>query len=509
MFAPPVLKPKPTRPWQLRELPKLRLGSDPWENEADRIADRVMHLPGPSAEAASSKRESGQSGGGSGQPLDPALRAFFEPRFGFDFGRVRIHADGDAAATAAAIRARAFTAGADIAFARGAFAPGTEEGRKLLAHELAHVAQQGAAHKNREAGCASLAGEIGALPTIHMPLQTKDDPNQVPQTVDPTGKLSSGKTESSKGPGVWRIPIHDLRGDKTAWAVALLPNVHLPADENAAVDVLLHFHGFGAGYRMLKPDESDFAGVLKPGQLRDVDLYEMEQQLLSLAQKAKYILAVLPQGSDRSNFGDLSKQSSAYLKEVFQRLVADGHLPKGASPGNVTVSGHSGGGVAATTAASERVASGGRQDLLLFDAINFACVEKEQQEIKGVKQVNKDGTPKMTCKRCGSNEYTTVKNWVIDRIRSDAKTLISQKNLKASGTHFRGFTHAAVDPKANSCSYGHWYGLLKDDIDKAIADLKADADVTAQLHENFQVKSVPGGHEDVLAHDSLKAALAS
>ena len=103
----------------------------------------------------------------------------------------------------------------------------------------------------------------------------------------------------------------------------------------------------------------------------------MEQQLLSLAQaRRKYIIAVLPQGSNRSRFGDLSTQSGAYLKEVFARLIADGHLPNGTYPGNVTISGHSGGGVAASTAVEERGAHGGRQDLLLFDAINSKCVEE-------------------------------------------------------------------------------------------------------------------------------------
>jgi hypothetical protein len=131
-----------------------------------------------------------------------------------------------------------------------------------------------------------------------------------------------------------------------------------------------------------------------------------------------------------------------------------------------------------------------------------------QEEVKGVKQVNKDGSPKMTCTRCDSNEYRTVSKWVTDRIRSDAKLQVSSKNLKEFGTRFRGFTHAPVDVKQSTCSYGHWYALLQADIDKAIAGLKASADVAAQLHENFQVKSVPGKHEDVMAHGSLEAALA-
>jgi hypothetical protein len=77
-----------------------------------------------------------------GRPLDAGTRAFFESHFG-DLSGVRIHDAEEAAATAAAIGARAYTVGADIGFAPGEYAPGSSEGKKLLAHELAHVAQGG------------------------------------------------------------------------------------------------------------------------------------------------------------------------------------------------------------------------------------------------------------------------------------------------------------------------------------------------------------------------------
>jgi hypothetical protein len=77
-----------------------------------------------------------------GQPLTPAIRAEMEARFGQDFGNVRIHIGGDAAASARAINARAYTVGSNIAFASGQYAPDAAPGRQLLAHELAHVVQQ-------------------------------------------------------------------------------------------------------------------------------------------------------------------------------------------------------------------------------------------------------------------------------------------------------------------------------------------------------------------------------
>lgn len=86
--------------------------------------------------------ESIQALRGGGQPLPAKERAFFEPRFGRDFGNVRIHADASAAQAAGAIGARAFTIGNDVAFGTGQYGPGTEHGRRLLAHELTHVVQQ-------------------------------------------------------------------------------------------------------------------------------------------------------------------------------------------------------------------------------------------------------------------------------------------------------------------------------------------------------------------------------
>jgi len=77
-----------------------------------------------------------------GQPLDQATRNFFEPRFGYDFSNVRIHSDSRAAESARAINALAYTVGHDVALESSQYAPRTDWGRRLLAHELTHVVQQ-------------------------------------------------------------------------------------------------------------------------------------------------------------------------------------------------------------------------------------------------------------------------------------------------------------------------------------------------------------------------------
>lgn len=78
-----------------------------------------------------------------GRPLDASTRSFMEPRFGHEFGGVRVHTDAKAAESARAVNAQAYVVGQNTVFASGRYAPGTSAGRRLLAHELAHTVQQG------------------------------------------------------------------------------------------------------------------------------------------------------------------------------------------------------------------------------------------------------------------------------------------------------------------------------------------------------------------------------
>jgi hypothetical protein len=80
--------------------------------------------------------------GGGGAPLDPAARKWFEARFGRDFSDVRVHTDEHAAQSARAVNARAFTSGEHITFDAGQYAPHSDRGQRLVAHELTHVVQQ-------------------------------------------------------------------------------------------------------------------------------------------------------------------------------------------------------------------------------------------------------------------------------------------------------------------------------------------------------------------------------
>jgi hypothetical protein len=146
---------------------KLAIGAsnDPLEQEADRVADQVMAAPVHSAvsgappliqryarqtidglDAAPASVDRALAG--SGRPLEPVLRHNMEQRFGQDFSRVRVHSGTTAEQSAWDVDAQAYTAGHNIVFGAGRFAPGTREGRRLLAHELTHVVQQSGAEVN-------------------------------------------------------------------------------------------------------------------------------------------------------------------------------------------------------------------------------------------------------------------------------------------------------------------------------------------------------------------------
>lgn len=140
---------------------KLTMGAsnDPLEKEADRIVDQVLAAPAnpavsgaplhiqrftgqPSALAGTVPASVDHVLAGSGRLLGPALRQDMEQRFGYDFSRVRVHSGGEAEQSAREVNAHAYTVGHDIVFGAGQFAPGTRDGRRLIAHELTHVVQQ-------------------------------------------------------------------------------------------------------------------------------------------------------------------------------------------------------------------------------------------------------------------------------------------------------------------------------------------------------------------------------
>jgi len=159
---------------QLRRRLKIGRTDDPAEAEADHAAEKVVRMPEPvqsregiaqkvtgrfqtsghkEAQALQMERSETYADArqeapsiihevlrSTGQPLGASTRHFMEPRFGHDFSQVRVHTDARAAESASAVGAHAYTVGKNVVFGRGEFAPTTSSGRRLIAHELAHVA---------------------------------------------------------------------------------------------------------------------------------------------------------------------------------------------------------------------------------------------------------------------------------------------------------------------------------------------------------------------------------
>ena len=98
-----------------------------------------------------------------GRPLDPATRAFMQPRFGHDFSSVRVHTDSRARASARAVNALAYTVGQDVVFGASSSPPHTSTGMELLAHELTHVVQQCSSGLGVQAHGLELAAPEGPL----------------------------------------------------------------------------------------------------------------------------------------------------------------------------------------------------------------------------------------------------------------------------------------------------------------------------------------------------------
>lgn len=209
---------------------KVSQPGDIYEQEADQVAERVMGMtvPEPSsadeAETSLVGRESEQGGtgaaaeqpgvssafgSGEGQPLDAATRAFMEPRFGYDFSKIRVHSDRLAAESAQNISALAYTVGQDVFLGEGAYAPETSEGKRLLAHELTHTLQQ------RATGALDQAEQKTSVLATPAPLvQRQEDPttNAAPPNAGNLDQQYQHALQQARQTGNWQDAAEKLNG---------------------------------------------------------------------------------------------------------------------------------------------------------------------------------------------------------------------------------------------------------------------------------------------------------
>jgi hypothetical protein len=180
---------------------------DRFEREADYAAHRVMGMANPAPAQSSAASELGRATPGlmrsqtapvsapvhvsspvraalnlSGKPVEPATRNFMEPRFGHDFSQIRVHTGRQAGESARAVHARAYTVGNHLVFTEDAYQPSTPAGRRLLAHELAHVVQQS-------------GGLSGLSPVLNPFVQRQDDGGLPPGGLPAPGSQTQTQTQ--------------------------------------------------------------------------------------------------------------------------------------------------------------------------------------------------------------------------------------------------------------------------------------------------------------------------
>lgn len=199
-----------------------------------------------------------------GQPLDPSIRHFMEPRLGADFREVRVHTDAEAAASAQLMGAQAYTVGQDVVFAAGKFSPATAEGRALLAHELTHVRQDprgsggltsgvviGSPHAPAEGeAAAAAAGALRGATVRPGPRATAAGGPAILRRAEATGATVSG-LEAQIDADVQRI-------------IAILNEWHYSdADEQQVIDILTKWALAGTGSERLTPLDRVFSKLIQ------------------------------------------------------------------------------------------------------------------------------------------------------------------------------------------------------------------------------------------------------
>ncbi len=219
---------------------------DVWEQEAERMAESVMAgrpaTPGlaapmrvnrdgaaPAAEVPASVQATLRS---PGEPLDVATREHMSRHFGHDFSQVRVHTNGLAAESARALGADAYTVGREVVFDSGRYAPSSPGGRRLLAHELTHVIQQGAS--------ASPAGVIQRSLKTYVKAMNQNPPD-------------------------WYTAALHLNGESTAIIHQMLKNLGDPQRIAKLHQAALDGAGLGACSNVALLTEADYLKV-KPGE---------------------------------------------------------------------------------------------------------------------------------------------------------------------------------------------------------------------------------------------------
>ncbi len=290
--------------------PKLAVSSaeDASEKEADEISEYVAHMPEPplplldtQVRSRASQEKADVPGrmaappiidqvlASAGQPVDPATRAFMEPRFGHDFSQVRVHTDATAAQSAHAVDALSYTVGHHVVFDGGRFTPGTHDGRRLLAHELTHVVQQGGQGGFVKPGPTVLARQSG------------------PSARNPTADLDEDARNSHLGHSPAWQQAYLAAGPEDSTQRDLVTQLALPIEERQTREQARRVEALQAQIRLMDPgnaqrlyirltDPADALGILFHLTLHHVTVKSLLAQLDAKRQESHPVTAPAHRG---------------------------------------------------------------------------------------------------------------------------------------------------------------------------------------------------------------------
>lgn len=150
--------------WVRRALGKADPPAKKDEDDKKKLVQKEALGPGPAVVPSGVETSIDAMSAGGGSPLSPSLRALFEPRFGYDFTDVRVHTGPTAGGAASALGARAFTVGDHVFFGPGEYQPASQQGQRLIAHELTHTIQQKPAGARASRTLAAAFAPVRAAP---------------------------------------------------------------------------------------------------------------------------------------------------------------------------------------------------------------------------------------------------------------------------------------------------------------------------------------------------------
>ena len=304
---------------------KVNTPGDIYEQEADRVAHSVLSKPAPSlvseaapriqrfADRASVGTHAAPASvsaalAGSGSPLNPALRQDMERRFGHDFSRVRVHTDSVADQSADEVNALAYTVGRNIVFGAGRFAPETQEGRRLLAHELTHVVQQGSSASNSH----PIAGRIHQPSTGVLQRDRKDEGKDPWDNLDPSDRQEVEELyEDCKNLIAWlgRAQQAHVSGRRSDWLKGLTRVLNRIGELNSDEDIDEVEHSFNSYRRFIERNVTTYAAEWAKVKQRYLD---ERQWLLSRAARSTDTI-----------------EAANYLDELYKQVID--WLDKGAT----------------------------------------------------------------------------------------------------------------------------------------------------------------------------------